>query len=265
MVNACQMTVNKVSEIVESLRAGRWLKDDQAAIDALSSLGFAEQPSTITALPSGLQQHHLDPAPGIDHATLSSLDGEPTSVIMFIASSIEPASPTTRSEYETLIASLTAYLGSPRRVWADEPTPLLWPDADLDIGVQLFDRHDSTVMVWVEHRKRAEIAEQRAMEKDSDEDRRKVLQLLPAWGPRQLLANMPISDELRLRLRNWNRTWQSVLDPVLEIRWPDAEVGRQWIAEGESLVRDLQVELPQFLVVEGFSAYDPDREQTPGR
>lgn len=162
-MNACQMTVNEVIEVVNSLRGDRWLKDDQAAIDALSGLGFAEQPGTVTALPSGLQQRHLDPPPGIDHATLSSLDGEPTSVIMFIASSLESASPTTRSEYEALVSSLTALLGSPRRVWADEPTPLLWPDADLDIGVQLFDRHDSTVMVWVEHRERSKIAEQRAM------------------------------------------------------------------------------------------------------
>ncbi|MFB2597442.1 hypothetical protein ACEXQE_06595 [Herbiconiux sp. P17] len=100
--------------------------------------------------------------------------------------------------------------------------------------------------------------------KDDDEDRMNVLRLWPAWGPRQLLANMPISDALRLRLRNWNRTWQSVLDPVKEIRWPDAEVGRRWIAEGESLVRDLQVELPQLRVVEGFRVYDPDGEETPG-
>ena len=100
--------------------------------------------------------------------------------------------------------------------------------------------------------------------KDGDKDRTNVLRLLPAWGPRQLLANIPVSDALRLRLRSWNRIWQSVLDPVSDIRWPDAEIGRQWIAEGESLVRDLQVELPQFRVVEGFKDYDPDREQKPG-
>jgi hypothetical protein len=40
--------------------------------------------------------------------------------------------------------------------------------------------------------------------------------------------------------------WRGVLDRK------DAEVGRQWIAEGESLVRDLQAELPQFRVVLGF-------------
>jgi hypothetical protein len=85
------------------------------------------------------------------------------------------------------------------------------------------------------------------------------------WSFGQLVGNLQISDALHLRLRNWNRIWQSVLDPVVEIRWPDAEVGRQWIAEGESLMRDLQVELgPRVRVVEGFRVYDPDGQQTPG-
>jgi hypothetical protein len=92
-----------------------------------------------------------------------------------------------------------------------------------------------------------------------------VVRLWPEWGPRDLTGPLPISDELRLRLRNWNHIWQTVLDPVTGIRWSDAEVGRQWIAEGDSLVRDLQAELPEFRVVEGFSAYDPDRDQPPGQ
>lgn len=100
---------------------------------------------------------------------------------------------------------------------------------------------------------------------EEDEVRMNVVRLWPEWGPRDLTGPLPISDELRLRLRNWNHTWQTVLDPVKEIRWPDAELGRQWIAEGESLVRDLQVELPQFRVVEGFRTYDPDREQALGQ
>jgi hypothetical protein len=99
---------------------------------------------------------------------------------------------------------------------------------------------------------------------EEDEDCVNVVRLWPEWGPRDLTGPLPISDELRLRLRNWNNIWQTVLDPVTELRWPDAEVGRQWIAEGESLVGDLQAELPQFRVMEGFRVYDPDREQTPG-
>ena len=90
-----------------------------------------------------------------------------------------------------------------------------------------------------------------------DSDGQHPADLIPAF--------MPISDSLRLRLRNWNHIWQSVLDPVKVIRWPDPEVGRQWIAEGEILVRDLQEELgPQLHVVEGFRVYDPDGEDAPG-
>jgi hypothetical protein len=100
---------------------------------------------------------------------------------------------------------------------------------------------------------------------ESDKDPANVLRLWPEWGPRDLTGSLPISDSLRLRLRSWNRTWQSVLDPVLEIRWPDPEVGRQWIAEGENLVRDLQRELgPELHVVQGFRVYDPDGERPPG-
>ncbi|MFB2586773.1 hypothetical protein [Herbiconiux liukaitaii] len=99
----------------------------------------------------------------------------------------------------------------------------------------------------------------------SDEgDHQNVLMLVPAWSPRDLLGSLPVSESLRLRLRDWNRMWQAVLDPVTEIRWPDAEVGRQWIAEGESLGRDLQIELgPQVRVVERFRVYDPDGEHAP--
>ncbi len=93
-----------------------------------------------------------------------------------------------------------------------------------------------------------------------------VVRLWPGWGPRDILGPLPVSDALRLRVRTWNRTWQSVLDPVREIRWPDAEVGRQWIAEGHILVRDLPAELgPGLQVVEGFLPYDPDAVETPGQ
>ncbi len=84
--------------------------------------------------------------------------------------------------------------------------------------------------------------------------------MFPEWGRREVVGRaVPISPELRYRLRVWNDTWQNVLDPVFEVRWPDPEIGRQWIAEGESLLRDLQEEVgPAFRVVGDFAAYDPD-------
>ena len=68
-----------------------------------------------------------------------------------------------------------------------------------------------------------------------------------------------ISPELRRRLIAWNRTWQTALDPVSEMRWPDPELGRRWMGEGEQLVRDLQAELgPAVQVIGAFDDYDPD-------
>jgi hypothetical protein len=158
------MPVDPALAIVSSLRERQWLKNDEAAISVMTGLGFSERAGAAgEQLLSGVVQRRLEPALGIDHATVSSLDGKPTGVAIFISSSPEPANPTTKSEYKALILLLSEDLGSPKRVWSDEPTPLLWRDADLDIGVQLFDQRDSTVMVWVEHRERSTIAEKRAL------------------------------------------------------------------------------------------------------
>ncbi len=93
-----------------------------------------------------------------------------------------------------------------------------------------------------------------------DSERARTIRVFPEWGRREVVGrSIRISPELRHRFREWNDTWQYVLDPVFETRWPDSEIGRQWIAEGESLVRDLQEEVgPAFRVVGDFAAYDPD-------
>lgn len=72
-------------------------------------------------------------------------------------------------------------------------------------------------------------------------------------------TSIALSPELRRRLREWNETWQTILDPVTEIRWPDSAIGREWIAEGNALVIALQAEVgPAIRVVGDFVAYDPD-------
>ena len=87
-----------------------------------------------------------------------------------------------------------------------------------------------------------------------------MLSLTPHWlGGDLLPETFDLSTELRRRLRAWNRTWETVLDPVSEIRWPAREVGIAWAAEGTSLVRELQTQLgPTYRVVSGFDAYDPE-------
>jgi hypothetical protein len=92
------------------------------------------------------------------------------------------------------------------------------------------------------------------------EDRARTLRLFPEWGRGDLVSpTVPLSAGLRARLRAWNHTWETVLDPVSEIRWPDPEVGREWIAEGEALVVELRRELgPDVPVVAEFAVYSPD-------
>ncbi|MEV8272101.1 hypothetical protein [Microbacterium sp. NPDC077184] len=97
---------------------------------------------------------------------------------------------------------------------------------------------------------------------DAEPDvRMRALLVFPEWGGREVVPRSnDISPQLRERFRVWNQLWQVVLDPVLEFKWPDAEVGRAWIAEGHALVRDLQRELgPSITVKSDFAAYDPDR------
>ncbi|MCT9819215.1 hypothetical protein N3K63_02835 [Microbacterium sp. W1N] len=92
-------------------------------------------------------------------------------------------------------------------------------------------------------------------------DRRpRVIVLAPGWYAGDLMPDTFIlTAELRAALRAWNRTWEHVLDPVTEIRWPTRPDGLEWAAEGERLVAELQAQLgPEYRVVRGFDAYDPD-------
>lgn len=91
-----------------------------------------------------------------------------------------------------------------------------------------------------------------------------VVKLWPEWwSGRMLLTGLELSPETRQRLREWNEVWETVLNPISEIRWPDVEVGRAWYQEGLDLVRTVQREVgPRFRIVNGFSAYDPEKEQT---
>lgn len=93
------------------------------------------------------------------------------------------------------------------------------------------------------------------------EERMRTLILFPEWGYQERVPQaIQISDDLRRRLREWNNIWQTVLDPVRDdASWPDPEVGRQWIAEGNSLVVALREEIdPSIRVIGDFDMYGPD-------
>lgn len=156
------MESEQALKIISSLLDGRWLKSEKATAEELWSLGFSMRTGSGEQLAPGVVQHELEPAPGIDQASLSTLDGEPAGIVFFIASTAESNNAGTKEVYESLISSLSQILGSPERVWADQPSPLQWCGEDLDVGLQLFDRRDSSVMVWVEHRTRSQMGELRA-------------------------------------------------------------------------------------------------------
>ena len=89
--------------------------------------------------------------------------------------------------------------------------------------------------------------------------RTRSLCFLSGAGREVVGESIAISPGLRKRFRAWNQTWQVVLDPVSEINWPDPDVGREWIAEGNALVQDLQHEIgTKYRVVGDFAAYNPD-------
>ena len=150
------MSAEQAVGIISSLLAGRWLASEAAAAATLRGLGFTEFPGAAEPLTDGSMQHTLGPPAGVDHASFTTVDGDPVSVTFFIASVPEPRSEATGATYRALLALLTASLGALERVWADQPTPMQWRGAELDVGVQLFDRRDSSVMVWVEHRFRSD-------------------------------------------------------------------------------------------------------------
>jgi hypothetical protein len=163
------MTVENATAIVTSLRDGRWLQDEAAASAQLAALGFMGKPGSEAEPLPGLMQREFEGPAGIEQLSLSCLDGRPTTVTFFIGASPEPESAVTRSAYGSLIASLAASLGAPERVWPDRPMPVLWREGELDVGLQLFDRRDhSVVMVWIEHRVRSQDAEARFHAEEND-------------------------------------------------------------------------------------------------
>lgn len=92
------------------------------------------------------------------------------------------------------------------------------------------------------------------------------VRFFPDWGHRLPIwmgaATPTLTDELVWEMQEWVRVWQLVLDPVLEVRWPDPDVGRAWITEGNRLVSKLQAELGDaYIVKPEFLMFDPSRTE----
>jgi hypothetical protein len=77
----------------------------------------------------------------------------------------------------------------------------------------------------------------------------------PVWGAR--LSDLPIPDDLKLRLTDWARIWNAGWGEQVP-EWSDPRVGEAWIAEGEALIIELRAALGEDWTVDGdFAMYAP--------
>jgi hypothetical protein len=88
------------------------------------------------------------------------------------------------------------------------------------------------------------------------------LVIMPEWASSQRVVGIfspRLSRDLQARIRAWNDEWKFTLNPQKTIHWPDPEIGRRWIEDGNALVEAIQAELgPRFHVVGGFADYAPE-------
>jgi len=98
-----------------------------------------------------------------------------------------------------------------------------------------------------------------------------VVEFFPDWGHKWPLwhngavhpEQLCLDENLSEKLAKWVQVWQEILDPVFEVKWPDAEVGRAWILEGGELCAELQraVKKLGITVIPSFSIYSPDASE----
>ncbi|WP_317231931.1 hypothetical protein [Clavibacter capsici] len=106
----------------------------------------------------------------VHHLSYGTHAGALTSVGFFLARHGGPRDPRVRSDHDALVAALGGAFGPSRSPMEGQPSPVLWDMGELEVGVQLFDRVDSSVMVWVEHRERSARAEAAAGDGHPDTD-----------------------------------------------------------------------------------------------
>ncbi|MDO4031899.1 hypothetical protein [Clavibacter michiganensis] len=95
----------------------------------------------------------------VDHLSYGTHAGEVASVGFHLARHGGPRDPIVRRDHDALVAALAAVFGPSCPVFDDQPSPVRWHVGELEVSVQIFDRVDSSVMVWVDHRERSARAE----------------------------------------------------------------------------------------------------------
>jgi hypothetical protein len=156
--------VDAVVAFVRALATPPWPRDAAEAERMLTDRGAHPTGEVDTWSPASAR-HALSGGPdAVAHLSYATHAGEVTSVGLVLARHGGPHDPAVRRDHDDLVAALTAAFGASRRAFDDQPGPLLWDVGELEVGVQLFDRVDSSVMAWVDHRDRAARQERAAGE-----------------------------------------------------------------------------------------------------
>jgi hypothetical protein len=153
-----------VVAFVRALVTPPWPPDAEAAERMLAALGV-HPTGEVAAHPPDSELRALTGGPdAVDHLGYGTHRGEVTSVGFYLARHGGPHDPDVRRDHDDLVAALSASFGPSRPAFDDQASPVLWGVGELEVGVQAFDRVDSSVMLWIEHRERSARQERAAEE-----------------------------------------------------------------------------------------------------
>ncbi|AJW79676.1 DUF6301 family protein [Clavibacter michiganensis] len=154
-----QPSAAAVVAVVRALATPPWPRDAADAERTLARLGVHPTGEVDAHAPDSDLRALTGGPDAVHRLSYGTHAGEVASVGFFLARHGGPRDPLVRRDHDELVATLAAAFGSPRAVFHDQPSPVVWDVGELQVGVQLFDRVDSSVMVWVDDRERSARAE----------------------------------------------------------------------------------------------------------
>jgi hypothetical protein len=157
-----------VVAFVRALATPPWPPDAADAERMLAVLGVRPT-GEVDAYAPDSDLRALTGGPGaVHHLSYGTHAGEVTSLGFFLARHGGPRDPLVRRDHDALVAALTAVFGPSHPAFDDQPSPVAWHVGDMEVGVQLFDRVDISVMVGIDHRARS-----------AEEERARMVEELP--------------------------------------------------------------------------------------
>lgn len=148
-----------VVTFVRALVSPPWPRDAADAERMLAALGVRPAGEIDAYAPDSDLRALTGGPDAVHHLSYGTHAGEVASVGFHLARHGGPRDPLVRRHHDALVAALAAVFGPSRSPIEGQPSPVVWDVGELEVGVQLFDRVDSSVMVWVDHRERSARAE----------------------------------------------------------------------------------------------------------